>query len=112
VVAEVTGVRRSVVEPGEQATELEEVLRRVNRIRVDHGVDPLYELPRAAPAMTPDSTCVLQEAFFDIGVATVDYHQLVGRGVRIEHGLGWFIRRFDDGAYPELAAPSQRSAGR
>jgi hypothetical protein len=109
-VAEVTGARRSVVEPSDQTEELAEVLRRVNRIRVDHGVDPLYELPRAAPAMTPGSTCVLQEAFFDIGVATVDYHELVGRGIRIEHGLGWFIRRFDDGAYPQLAASPHRLA--
>ncbi len=77
----------------------------MNRIRVTHGADPIYELPTAAPAMTPGSTCVLQEAFADIGVATVDYYELRGRGLRIEHGLSWFIRRFDDGTYPELVRP-------
>jgi hypothetical protein len=91
--------------PGEDADELQEVLRRVNRIRVEHGVDPLYELPRAQPASVPGSTCVLQKAFADIGVAFVDYQFLVGKGFRIEHGLGWFVRRFDAGGFPELVAP-------
>ena len=82
--------------------ELDEVLRHVNRIRVEHGADPLYELPRAQPSHVPGSTCVLQEAFADLGVSTVDYYELVGPAVRIAHGLSWFVRRFDAGAYPEL----------
>ena len=102
---EVTSPGRDAEERAGAEDELAEVLRRVNRIRVEHGADPLYELPCAATAMTPGSTCVLQEAFADIGVATVDYHELVGPGVRIEHGLGWFVRRFDDGVYPQLLAP-------
>lgn len=91
-----------------EAPELDEVLRQVNRIRVAHGADPLYELPRAQPAHVPGSTCVLQEAFADLGVASVDYYQLVGRSVRITHGLGWFVRRFDAGGYPQLVASPER----
>jgi hypothetical protein len=101
-VGEVTPAKRFGEAPSGDEEELAEVLIRVNRIRVAHGADPIYELPRAQPAGIPGSTCVLQEAFSDIGVATVDYHQLVGHRLRIEHGLGWFIRRFDDGAYPQL----------
>jgi hypothetical protein len=85
--------------------ELDVVLRRINQIRVMQGADPIYELPAASPALTPGSSCVLQEAFADIGVATVDYYELRGRGLRIDHGLSWFIRRFDDGAYPQLVQP-------
>jgi hypothetical protein len=88
--------------------ELDMALREVNRIRVEHGADPLAELPLAQPASVPGSACVLQEAFADIGVSTVDYYYLVGRGVRIEHGLSWFVRRFDAGAYPQLVAPPGR----
>ena len=91
--------------PEERAGELDEVLRQVNRIRVAHGADALYELPRAQPAHVPGSTCVLQEAFADVGVASVDYYHLVGPSVRITHGLGWFVRRFDAGGYPQLIAP-------
>lgn len=100
--AEVTPARRGVEPPSCDADELGDVLRRVNQLRVQQGADPIYELPSAQPAMTPGSTCVLQEAFADIGIASVDYHNLVGRGLVIEHGLGWFIRRFDEGTYPQL----------
>lgn len=92
--------------PERNGDELDEVLRHVNRIRVEHGADPLYELPRAQPAHVPGSTCVLQAAFADIGVSTVDYYELVGPGVRIAHGLSWFVRRFDAGAYPQLVEPT------
>jgi hypothetical protein len=95
--------------PAAGAAELDEVLRHVNRIRVDHGADPLYELPRAQPAHVPGSTCVLQEAFADLGVSTVDYYELVGPGVRIAHGLSWFVRRFDAGGYPQLVEPRSRA---
>lgn len=82
-----------------------DVLRAVNRIRTEHGVDPLYELPKARPAWEPGSTCVLQKAFEEIGVYSVDYRHGYGRSFRIEHGLGHFIRDFDAGRYPELLEP-------
>jgi len=85
------------------AAELDEVLRAVNRIRVEHGADPLYELPKGSPAMD-DGSCVLERAFEDLGVLYVDYERGVGRRLQFEHGLGPFIRRFDAGAYPELVA--------
>ena len=81
---------------------LEDVLRTVNRIRTEHGADPLYELPKARSAFEPGSTCVLQRAFEDIGVLSVDYERGYGSGLVVEHGLGVFIRRFDAGRYPEL----------
>jgi hypothetical protein len=83
-------------------TPLLDVLQAVNRIRVEHGVDPIYELPKAQPAWNTGSTCVLQRAFADLGVAVVDYNCGYGRGVTIEHGLADFIRDFDAGKYPEL----------
>jgi hypothetical protein len=104
----VASVRKPTTRPEQGADtghELDVVLRRINEIRVTHGADPLYELPAASPAITPGSNCVLQEAFADIGVATVDYYELRGRGLRVDHGLSWFIRRFDAGAYPQLVRP-------
>jgi hypothetical protein len=83
-------------------TPLLEVLQAVNRIRIEYGADPLYELPKAEPAWKPASTCVLQRAFGDLGVAVVDYHRAYGKGITIEHGLADFIRDFDAGKYPEL----------
>jgi hypothetical protein len=103
-VAEVTQRESGQEQSDDLADELETALQRVNRIRVEHGADPLYELPQAQPASVPGSVCVLQEAFADLGVSTVDYYFLVGKGVRIEHGLSWFVRRFDAGAYPQLVA--------
>jgi hypothetical protein len=74
----------------------------VNRIRIEYGADPIYELPKAEPAWKPASTCVLQRAFADLGVAVVDYDRAYGKGITIEHGLADFIRDFDAGKYPEL----------
>jgi hypothetical protein len=91
-------------------TPLLDVLQAVNRIRVEHGVDPIYELPKAEPAWNLGSTCVLQRAFADLGVAVVDYHRAYGRGVTIEHGLADFIRDFDAGKYPELLERSTKIA--
>jgi hypothetical protein len=112
--AEVAPREREGERPGESpdvvAGELEAALRLVNRIRVEHGADPLYELAQAQPASVPGSVCVLQEAFADLGVSTVDYYYLVGKGVRIEHGLSWFVRRFDAGAYPQLVAAPRAGA--
>jgi len=87
-------------------TPLFEVLQAVNRIRIEYGADAIYELPKAEPAWKPGSTCVLQRAFADLGVAVVDYHRAYGKGITIEHGLADFIRDFDAGKYPELLAPS------
>lgn len=100
---EVRQGERTDVEPA-AAGELDLALQQVNRIRLAHGLDPIFELPRAQPALVPGSSCVLQEAFADMGVAYVDYRQLVGPGLRLDHDLGWFVRRFDEGAYPQLVA--------
>ena len=82
---------------------LDEVLRRVNRIRVARGADALYELPTACTAWDGGG-CVLERAFEDLGVLVVGYGRAYGRDVEFEHGLGSFIRDFDAGRYPELIA--------
>jgi hypothetical protein len=82
---------------------LDEVLRRVNRVRIAHGADPLYELPAACTAWEGGG-CVLERAFGDLGVLVVDYRRAYGRHVDFEHGLGDFARDFDAGRYPELLA--------
>ena len=83
---------------------LDDVLRRVNAVRVAHGADSLYELPAACTAWEGGG-CVLERAFEDLGVSYVDYFRAYGPGVRFEHGLGDFVRRFDRGGFPELATP-------
>ena len=83
------------------STPLDDVLRRVNRIRIAHGVDPLYELPPACTAWDGGG-CVLELAFEDIGVTVVDYRRAYGRGIQFEHGLGDFVRAFDSGTFPKL----------
>jgi hypothetical protein len=85
------------------ASPLDDVLRRVNRIRVAHGVDPLYELPSACTAWEGGG-CVLERAFEDFGVLVVDYDRAYGRGLQFDHGLGRFVRDFDSGRHPELLA--------
>ncbi|MGH3010854.1 MAG: hypothetical protein ACRDMY_03260 [Gaiellaceae bacterium] len=80
---------------------LDDVLRRVNRIRVEHGADPLYELPGACTAWDGGG-CVLERAFADLGVVVVDYHRAYGRGVEFDHGLRGFICDFDAGRHLEL----------
>jgi hypothetical protein len=82
---------------------LDDVLRRVNRIRTAHGVDPLYSLPAACTAWDGGG-CVLERAFEDLGVLIVDYQQAYGRGFAFDHGLGDFVREFDAGRYPGLVA--------
>ena len=82
---------------------LDDVLRQVNRARVAHGADPLYELPGACTAWEGGG-CVLERAFADLGVAYVDYRRAHGRGIEFEHGLGRFICDFDAGRHPELLA--------
>ncbi len=82
---------------------LDDVLQRVNRIRVEHGVDPLYELPAACTAWDSGG-CVLERAFEDLGVLVVDYRRAYGRGVEFDHGLAGFICDFDSGRHPELLA--------
>ena len=93
--------RAEPVSPSAPESPLDGVLRAVNRIRVEHGADPLYELPKGTPALE-DGACVLERAFEDLGVLYVDYEHGVGRGLRIRHGLGPFIRGFDAGLYPQL----------
>jgi hypothetical protein len=66
-------------------TPLLDVLQAVNRIRIEHGFDPIYELPKAQPAWNTGSTCVLQRAFADLGVAVVDYHRAYGDVVRLDN---------------------------
>jgi hypothetical protein len=82
---------------------LDDVLRRVNRIRTTLGVDPLYALPSACTAWDGGG-CVLERAFEDLGVLIVDYRQAHGRGFSFEHGLGDFVRDFDSGRFPTLLA--------
>ena len=79
-----------------------EVLQTINRIRIEHGADPIYELPQGSTAWDGSSSCILEKAFADIGVLYVDYRYAHGKGMRIEHGLGGFVRDFDAGRYPEL----------
>jgi hypothetical protein len=73
----------------------------VNRLRVAHGADPLYELPSACSAWDGGG-CVLERAFEDLGVAYVSYRRAYGRGVEFDHGLADFVAGFDAGRYPEL----------
>ena len=82
---------------------LNDVLRRVNRIRTAQGVDPLYSLPSACTAWDGGG-CVLERAFEDLGVLMVDYRQAHGRGFSFDHGLGDFVRDFDAGRFPGLLA--------
>jgi hypothetical protein len=89
------------VAAGTPARSLDDVLQRVNRIRTEHGVDPLYELPAACTAWD-DGGCVLERAFEDLGVVVVDYARAYGRDLEFKHGLGGFICDFDAGRYPEL----------
>ena len=89
--------------PTAPARRLDEVLRRVNRIRIGHGVDPLYELPAACTAWDGGG-CVLERAFEDLGVVFVDYRRAYGPAVEFEHGLRSFICDFDAGRHPELLA--------
>ena len=84
-------------------TPLDDVLRRVNALRISHGVDPLYELPAACTAWEGGG-CVLELAFEDLGVTFVDYRRAHGRGIEFEHGLGDFVRAFDSESFPGLIA--------
>jgi hypothetical protein len=85
-------------EPGDS---LDDVLRRVNGIRIAHGADPIYELPAACTAWEGGG-CVLERALEDIGVLVVDYRRAYGRRIEFAHDLGDFIRAFDTGRYPDL----------
>ena len=80
---------------------LDDVLRRVNRLRIERGVDPLYALPAACTAWDGGG-CVLERAFDDLGVLMVDYQQAYGRGFSFDHGLGDFVRDFDARRFPTL----------
>jgi hypothetical protein len=96
-------VRDAPPPPAAPARPLDDVLREVNRLRVAHGADPLYELPSACTAWEGGG-CVLERAFEDLGIALVDYRRAYGRDIAFEHGLGSFTRDFDAGRYPELLA--------
>jgi hypothetical protein len=86
-----------------QSSALDDVLRRVNRIRTSRGADPLYALPSACTAWDGGG-CVLERAFEDLGVLIVDYRQAHGYGFSFDHGLGDFVRDFDAGRFPRLLA--------
>ena len=96
-------VREAPAPPTAPASPLDDVLRRVNRIRTAHGADPLYELPAACTAWEGGG-CVLERAFEDLDVLVVDYRRAYGRHIEFEHGLGDFARDFDAGRYPGLLA--------
>ena len=87
------------------ARPFDDVLRQVNRLRIVHGADPLYDLPAACTAWDGGG-CVLERAFEDLGVLIVDYRRAYGRRFEFEHGLGDFIREFDAGNHPGLLARS------
>ena len=95
------GVRETPAPSAVPASPLDDVLRRVNGIRIAHGTDPLYELPAACTAWEGGG-CVLERAFEDLGVVVVDYQRAYGGGIDFKHGLGDFIRAFDTGCYPGL----------
>ena len=97
------GVRETPAPSAVPASPLDEVLRRVNRLRIAHGADPLYELPAACTAWEGGG-CVLERAFEDLGVLIVDYRQAHGDGFSFDHGLGDFVRDFDAGRFPSLVA--------
>jgi hypothetical protein len=92
-----------VARPTAPASPLDDVLRRVNRVRARYGADALYELPAACTAWDGGG-CVLERAFEDLGVLYVDYSRAHGRDLEFEHGLGDFVRGFDSGRYPDLLA--------
>ena len=94
-------VRETPVPTAVPASPLDDVLRRVNRMRIAHGADPLYELPAACTAWDGGG-CVLELAFEDLGVVIVDYRRAYGGGIDFEHGLGDFVRAFDSGQFPGL----------
>jgi len=94
-------VRDAPRSPRAPASPLDDVLRRVNRLRVAYGADPLYELPSACTAWEGGG-CVLERAFEDLGVLVVDYARAYGQNIEFEHGLGEFAREFDAGCYPGL----------
>jgi hypothetical protein len=96
-------VREAPAPSTSPASPIDDVLRRVNRIRTAHGADPLYELPAACTAWEGGG-CVLERAFEDIDVLVVDYRRAYGRHIEFEHGLGDFARDFDAGRYPGLLA--------
>jgi hypothetical protein len=98
-----TRVREAPAPAAVPANPLDDVLRRVNRLRIAHGADPLYELPTACTAWGGGG-CVLERAFEDLGVLFVDYRRAYGRRIEFEHGLGDFARDFDAGRYPGLLA--------
>ena len=83
------------------ASPLDDVLRRVNRLRTAYGADALYELPTACTAWDGGG-CVLERAFEDLGVLVVDYSHAYGRHIEFDHGLGDFVRDFDAGRHPGL----------
>ena len=95
--------RETPAPPAAPTSPLDEVLRRVNRLRLAYGADPLYALPAACTAWEGGG-CVLERAFEDLGVLVVDYRRAYGRAIEFEHGLGDFARDFDAGRYPALLA--------
>jgi hypothetical protein len=95
--------RETLAPSATPASPLDDVLRRVNHIRVAYGADPLYELPSACTAWQGGG-CVLERAFEDLGVLLVDYQRAYGQHIEFEHGLGDFARDFDVGRYPGLLA--------
>jgi hypothetical protein len=99
-----TTLRDAPYVPAPPATPLDDILRRINHIRVARGADALYELPLACTAWEGGG-CVLERAFEDLGVLVVDYTRAYGRrGLEFEHGLGDFVRDFDAGRHPGLLA--------
>jgi hypothetical protein len=98
-----TTLREASAPVAAPARPLDDVLRRINQIRLAHGADALYELPAACTAWDGGG-CVLERAFEDLGVLVVDYTRAYGRRLEFQHGLGDFVRDFDAGRHPGLIA--------
>jgi hypothetical protein len=99
----ISAISETLAPPSPLTSPLDEVLRRVNRVRTSQGADPLFELPAACTSWEGGG-CVLERAFEDLGVLFVDYRRAYGRRIEFEHGLGDFVRDFDAGRYPGLLA--------
>lgn len=91
--------------------ELDAVRREINRIRVERGGDPIYDLPKGTRLAT--NACVLARCLADVGITKVDRstslpHSEVGRTTAFFGGdsvLAQFAQDFDFARYPELVQP-------
>lgn len=83
--------------------ELDEVLRAVNAIRRERGLDAIYELPKGICGS--GDKCVIARAFgADVVLPGGAVFSTRPHAVALPSVIGDFICDFDEGAYPELIA--------